>query len=220
MIEIKAIMSLASADAWIQFFGSIIGALIGILFAYFNTKRQIKREKESEKEKRERELLPYFNIDSLGLVEDSFCPEQCDAQGLCFSKTKWELQLEYATVFSTLVPIQNVDVSLYTRSIGKVSQKSLGHIQPGVKVNVLFSKQTYESDYAKSNKSDSLKAWEEDIENKLRVDIKCKTALGNDVFFTYGNDINATSYYKNEGKWTLYSGTETNGSKTRLEDSL
>lgn len=213
-------MPIGSVDAKIESLAAFCGSAISILFAYYNTRYQIELQKKSDDEKKEQSLLPYFNIDSLGLIDHSFNPEQCDLQGFCFSETKWSLQLEYATISSTPVPIQNVDVSLYTKVMGKVSQKSLGHIQSEIKTAVFFSRQTYERDYIKFCKSNPSGLWIDDVKNKLRIDIKCKTVLGNDVFFTYGNDVNATAYYKRGEQWILYDGMETDISKARLEQNM
>jgi hypothetical protein len=98
-------------DSWLGFWGNIIGAILGVLGAYYVMNVQLQSDKEVNRLKEIKDERPYFFINSL-------------------SETK--INFEFYNVSNSL--LNYTDIRVFHRVSNKEKRYSLGHIKSGKQV--------------------------------------------------------------------------------------
>lgn len=173
-ILLKYVPGNGSNDGWLGFWGSYFGAIFSALIAYAIAYFQIFREQASNRTERVLGELPYFNI---GSTNKPF------RYNLSAYSSLDEYEFGSAMFCPLVVSTSNMDIPLLNFEINKDDQgwENKGHVFPSSEYGVL------DFIYAPS-----------------RVDIRCRTIDGIDIFFTYGDGVNGMSAYYDRGKWEWY----------------
>lgn len=210
-------------NGWLGFWGGYLGSIVAVLFAYFNTKYQITREHQAKKEEQEEQILPYFNIDSL--VSDSPKPTLAPdlSNNIVEVEFTWRVKLRYETLAQSNILIENVRINISVAGFSScvtIPPLDIGHMKRDpdeISVSVKVTKQ--ELIDRGFSESDVSKFFSQESSKPDKLNLSCKTALGNQVYFTYGDKVNGTAFYKTDaGNWKVYSGEENQLARKRLED--
>ena len=204
-----------TGSAWIGFFGGYVGSILSISFAYFNTKSQIDSERENQRIKQVTELLPHFYISDVRLeTVMRLTGVNGNNSGRTFT---WMVGLGYGTLSQSALLVENCEIIVYFNPSFKPVSHSIGHLNKDFE-------QYYVTASVRNNDLIRAGIAEDKVETEFqqasfdpnRVDITCKTALGNRVYMTYGDGVNGTAFYQDKGGWKLYSGEESQEASRRL----
>jgi hypothetical protein len=117
-LAVQVLMSLprlwnyaGNPDSWFGFWGNIIGAILGVLGAYYVMNAQLQSDKEAICLKEIKDERPYFFINSLSETEINF---------------------EFYNVSNSL--LNYTDIRVFYHKGDKEKQYSLGHIKSGTQI--------------------------------------------------------------------------------------
>ena len=210
-------------NGWLGFWGGYLGSIVAVLFAYFNTKYQITREHRAKKEEQKEQILPYFNIDNLVGDPPKLTKAPNLSNDIIGAEFTWRVKLRYETLAQSNIPIENVRVNISVNGFDprvNIRPRDIGHMERHPD-EICFSVKVTKYDLINLgfSESDVVKLFSQKKSNPDRLDLSSKTALGNQVFFTYGNMVNGTAFYKTDaGNWKVYSGEESQLARERLEE--